>query len=88
MKSFFSFNKKAQGLSLNVIVIAVLALVVLVVMIIIFTSTTGTVSEDIQSCRGPVFKCVSQSADCEELKTFKCSTGEKCCHAAAAKDEK
>ena len=82
MKSFFS-NKKAQGISLNVIVIAVLALVVLVVLIMIFTGTSGTVSQDIKSCRGPVFECVSESADCDEVKSFKCSTGEKCCYATA-----
>ena len=35
-------NKKAQGLSLNVIIIAVLALLVLVILAVIFTGKLGT----------------------------------------------
>ena len=82
MERFFS-NKKAQGISLNVIIIAVLALIVLVVLVIIFTGSTGDVSQDIKSCRGPVFECVDDQAKCDGLESFKCPTGKKCCHAGA-----
>lgn len=43
-------NKKSQGLSINVIIIAALALVVLVVLIIIFTGSIGKTSQNIGSC--------------------------------------
>ncbi len=35
------FNKKGQGLSLNVIIVAILALIVLVVLVMVFTGRIG-----------------------------------------------
>ena len=46
----FFKRRKAQGLSLNIIIIAVLALIVLVVIIIMFTGKTRSVSKTIDSC--------------------------------------
>ena len=40
-------NKKGQGMSLNVIIIAALALIVLVVLTVIFTSRTAIFSEKV-----------------------------------------
>lgn len=43
-------NRKAQGLPLNVIIIAVILLVVLVVLIVIFTGRTGKFAKQADSC--------------------------------------
>lgn len=45
-----NYGKKAQGLSINVIILAALALAVLVVLIAIFTGTTRKTVENIGSC--------------------------------------
>tara|TARA_Y100000310_G_scaffold312687_1_gene360239 strand:+ start:35 stop:292 length:258 start_codon:yes stop_codon:yes gene_type:complete len=45
-------RKKAQGLPLNVIIIAVIVLVVLVVIWVIFTGRLTTFSEQLNECRG------------------------------------
>jgi len=42
--------KKAQGLSLEVIVVAALVLIVLVVLIIIFSGKMGNFVESVESC--------------------------------------
>ncbi len=44
------FSKKAQGLSLNVIIIAVLALLVLVILAVIFTGKAGVFRRDSGDC--------------------------------------
>lgn len=43
-------SKKAQGISLNVIIIAALALIVLVVLVAIFTGRMGITIRGIESC--------------------------------------
>lgn len=43
-------NKKSQGLSFNVIIIAVISLIVLVVIIAIFTGVSGDSAKSLQSC--------------------------------------
>ena len=45
-------NKKAQGLPLNVIIIAVIVLLVLIVLWVIFTGRLGTFSQQLDECRG------------------------------------
>lgn len=52
-------NKKSQGLSINVIIIAVLALAVLIVLIVIFTGGIGKTSENLGSCLAKDGKCES-----------------------------
>ena len=44
--------KKAQGLSLQTLVIAILALIVLVILVTIFTGKTAQVNKDITQCSG------------------------------------
>jgi len=54
-------NKKAQGLSLNVIIIAAIGLLVLVVLAIIFTGRSGIFVREIEKCTGV---CVMEKEDC------------------------
>ena len=44
--------KKAQGLSLNVIIIAAIVLIVLIVLWAIFTGRIGSFTSDVKECRG------------------------------------
>jgi len=60
-------NKKAQGMSLNVIIIAALGLLVLVVLAIIFTGRTGVFVKETDKCDikyGTTGKCVATTAEC------------------------
>jgi len=50
-------NKKSQGLSINVIIIAAIALVALIVLISIFTNFSGKASKNIGSCIAKGGKC-------------------------------
>ncbi len=45
-------NKKAQGVSINVIIIAVIALIVLVVIIAIFLGRIGMFGAGVSECKG------------------------------------
>ena len=49
--------KKAQGLPLNIIIIAVIVLIVLVVMIAIFTGRIRLFPSAVQSCQGKGGSC-------------------------------
>ena len=54
-------NKKAQGLSINTIIIAVIALVVLVVLIAVFTGRIGVFSKGVGDVTGDTTKtCVGE----------------------------
>ena len=55
-------NKKAQGLSLNTIIIAVIVLVVLVVLIVIFSGKLGDFNE-VSNCPGDCKKGLTASCD-------------------------
>jgi len=55
--------KKAQGISMNVIIIAALALLVLVVLSVVFIGKTGKWGADISKCQVNGGDCTS-SADC------------------------
>ena len=73
--------KKAQGLSLKMVVIAVISLVVLIVLIAIFTGKIGIFGENLTDCSSKGGNCVSQG-QCESYKlisTATCSEGEVCC---------
>ena len=50
-------KKRAQGLSLNTIVLAVLALLVLVVIIVIFSGQIGTVSKGFTNAQNSTNLC-------------------------------
>ena len=56
-------SKKAQGLSLNTIIIAVLVLIVLVILVLIFSGKIVDFREGISSCS---VRCESSSAECLE----------------------
>lgn len=50
-------NKKAQGLSLNVIIIAALALIVLIVLVAIFTGQIGGFGKGTATVKSQAFSC-------------------------------
>lgn len=56
--------KKAQGISMNVVIIAALALLVLVVLSVIFLTRTGVFSRKTIDCRQNGGICVSASEAC------------------------
>lgn len=72
-------SKKAQGLSMSVIVIAALVLIVLVVVIGIFTVNSGKFSDDIVSCgvRGGI--CEESCGTNQRQIDAECSEGKQCC---------
>ena len=55
-------NKKAQGMSMNIIVVAAIALIILVVLIVIFVGRTGKFAGSIEECKG---SCVSSIDQCQ-----------------------
>jgi len=60
-------SKKAQGMSLNVVIIAALGLLVLVVLAIIFTGRTGIFVRESDKCTvkyGNTGKCVVTQEEC------------------------
>ena len=59
------FDKKGQGLSLNVIIIAAIVLIVLVVLWAIFTGRMGTFTKEVVKCRGGDQNCMSRTV-CEK----------------------
>jgi len=61
--NLLKMNKKAQGLSMNTIIIAVLVLVVLVILILIFSGKMGGFRRGINACDGT---CVEKASDCGE----------------------
>lgn len=60
-------RKKAQGISLNVIIIAALGLLVLVVLAIIFTGRTGVFVRESDKCELQGGRCVESREDCTGL---------------------
>jgi flagellar basal body-associated protein FliL len=54
-------SRKAQGMSMNVIIIAALALLVLVILAIIFMGRMGATTRGIEACKG---NCMSAQEDC------------------------
>ena len=81
-------NKKAQGISINVIIIAALALAVLVVLFAIFTGRLGIFSKALDSCTnlggtckascssGTETEYIAQRTDCGKDKNME---SPKCC---------
>lgn len=75
--------RKAQGLSLNVIIIAAIALLVLVILAIIFIGRMGTTTKGIDACKG---QCIDEGLKCnEKLGAYyqeavgECPEGQHCC---------
>jgi len=73
-------NKKGQGISVNVIIIAAIALVVLVVLIAIFTGRFGLFSTGLGNCPGECKNlCGSDEASLPGTDCKKQGKGEHCC---------
>ncbi|MFC1691542.1 hypothetical protein ACFL0W_05170 [Nanoarchaeota archaeon] len=62
---FSKHNKKAQGISMSVIVVAAIALLVLVVLAIIFLGRTSTFTAGVSSCGNNGGTCVESEDQCE-----------------------
>ncbi len=58
--------KKAQGISMNVIIIAAIALLVLVVLSVVYIGKMGSWGKTTNSCISNGGKCSQQSAVCGE----------------------
>jgi hypothetical protein len=58
-------SKKAQGISMNVIIIAALALIVLVVLVMIFTGRIGMFTGGVKSCSAMAGFCVDDEDACK-----------------------
>ena len=59
-------DKKAQGISINVIIIAAIALLVLVVLSVVFTGRMGIWSQESSSCEPNIGRCAPPGAECGE----------------------
>jgi hypothetical protein len=77
-------SKKAQGMPLNVIIIAVLGLIVLVILAVMFTGKSREFSAGISSCSAKQGKCqIPACGDDQVTIDGKCDpkkdTGANCC---------
>ena len=77
-------NKKAQGLSLNMVIVAAIALVVLVVIVLIFTGRLNIFAGTVGDCTAKANQQCKPGATCDasagETKTTdKCPAGNVCC---------
>ena len=68
-------SRKAQGLSMNVIIIAAIALLVLVILAVIFIGRMGTTTRGIDQCKG---SCVATSYDCTSQGAYYQVTNDPC----------
>lgn len=75
-------SRKAQGMSMNVIIIAAIALLVLVILAVIFIGRMGTTARGIDQCKG---SCVATDTDCQNMGPYYKVTGEPC-YRAGTKD--
>ena len=69
-------NKKAQGISINVIIIAAIALAVLVILFAIFTGRLGKFSKGLESCENLGGDCRS---DCDPTQYRQYQAGRTSC---------
>lgn len=81
-------KKKAQGMSLNIIIIAAIGLLVLVILAVIFIGRIGSTTRSVDACKGKcvptVEECVGDYSKVTNDKCFggedgKSVTGEFCC---------
>ena len=90
------FKKRAQGLSINVIIIAIIALIVIVVIISILNSRLGLFSAGLESIGDPTKKCQGSAGNggilrdtCRSFEKSIVSSdaiaeGKKCCKGASS----
>ena len=67
-------NKKSQGMSVNVIIIAAIALIVLVVLVAVFTGRFGIFAGGVKTTGDPTKYCDEQEFSASEHST-KCPEG-------------
>ena len=77
-------NKKAQGISMNVIIIAAIALLVLVILSLVFTGRMGVFTTKSQDCKTLGGQCFSGGCNDpgfpNEYPAYACpNEGEICC---------
>ncbi len=85
-------NKKAQGISINIVIVAAVALLVLVILSVIFMGRMGTFSATSKDCVAQGGKCFVKTDGCgsgttpgdnaftTEYSTWTCSdTAQVCC---------
>ena len=68
-------SKKAQGLSMNVIIIAAIALLVLVILAVIFIGRMGSTAKNIDACKG---SCEQDDATCTAKGPYYRPTNDPC----------
>lgn len=75
-------SSKAQGMPINIIIIAAISLLVLVILVIIFTGRTGIFTKEAGNCVNNGGECTTE--DCSKLgELVKESTAYKCYYAAS-----
>lgn len=62
-------DKKAQGISIDVIIIAAIALIVLVIIAVIFISKLGIFGSQVGDCANKGGMCVAADVQCGEEET-------------------
>lgn len=70
------FQRRAQGLSINVIIVAVIGLVVLVIIIAIFSGKFGDFSSGVRSIGNPAKLCEGDEGQGGTLRDDNCGEGE------------
>jgi hypothetical protein len=68
-------SRKAQGLSMNVIIIAAIALLVLVILAIVFIGNMSKTTSGIDQCKGT---CVASSYECGQKGAYYKPTNDPC----------
>jgi hypothetical protein len=71
-----NISKKAQGMTINVIIIAAIALLVLVILVIIFTGRTGLFAKESGNCVNVGGTCTT--GECSELGELVKESSAKC----------
>jgi hypothetical protein len=74
-------NKKAQGLSMNMIILAAIALIVLIVLVVIFYGKAKSFSASAEDCKQKGGDCQpkTQSCDGPNLGQMGCADDQFCC---------
>lgn len=87
-------SKRAQGMPVNVIIIAAIALVVLFVLVALFTGKIRGLSQDLENCSTKQGRCARECEPNEAVASGKCSDAEekegkkKCCITVFKSDTK
>jgi uncharacterized membrane protein len=77
-------SSKAQGMPINIIIIAAISLLVLVILVLIFTGRTTIFTKESGNCVNNGGTCVSVATDCSTVgEMMKESTSYKCYYTAS-----